>query len=59
MIVLKSKVFWTLLAGLIFYVVKLYVPTFPLDETQILGIFVFILACFGVNPELRSRGLIK
>jgi len=54
----KSLRFWTLFVGLIFYVIKNYIPSFPLDEVQILGIVVFILALFGIVPELRARGVI-
>ena len=57
MVILKSRIFWGMVAALLAYVVKLLVPTFPLDETQILGIVLFVLGLFGIYPELRARGL--
>ena len=59
MVILKSRVFWGMVAALLAYVVKLLVPAFPLDEVQILGIILFVLGLFNIYPELRSRGLIK
>jgi len=57
MVLLKSKIFWTLVAGLLAYVIKLFLPAFPLDEVGILALIVFILGLFNIVPELRSRGL--
>ena len=57
MVILKSRIFWGMVAALLAYVVKLLVPTFPLDEVQILGIILFVLGLFNIYPELRSRGL--
>ena len=59
MIVLKSRVFWGMIAALLAYVAKLLIPAFPLDEAQILGIVLFVLGLFNIYPELRSRGLLK
>jgi hypothetical protein len=57
--IFQSKIFWTLVAGLIAFVAKFFYPAFPLDEVQILALVVFVLNSFGINPELRARGLIK
>lgn len=57
MVILKSRIFWGMVAALLAYVVKLLVPTFPLDEVQILSIILFVLGLFNIYPELRSRGL--
>jgi len=59
MVVLQSRVFWAMVAALLAYVAKLLIPSFPLDEAQILGIVLFVLGLFNIYPELRSRGLIK
>lgn len=59
MVILKSRQFWVLVVGLLVYVVKLLLPSFPLDENNILALVLFVLAAFGINPELRARGLIK
>ena len=55
----KSKIFWTLVAGLIAFVAKNQVPTFPLTEVEILALILFVLNLFGITPELRARGLMK
>lgn len=57
--ILKSKVFWTLVVGVIAFVVKFYSPTFPMDEVQILAVVLFVLHSFGIDPELRARGIRK
>ena len=57
MVILKSRMFWTLVVGLIVFVVKQFVPTFPLSEEVILGLVMLVLGLFGITPELRSRGL--
>lgn len=54
----KSKAFWTLVAGLGAFVVHFYSPDFPLDEAAILALIVYVLAQFGVVPELRQRGIL-
>ena len=59
MIVLKSRMFWTLVVGLLVYVVKLFLPAFPLSEENILAVVIFVLGLFGITPELRSRGLMR
>jgi hypothetical protein len=54
---LKSLPFWGLVVGLIAFVLHYFVPTFPMDNTAILAVVLFILACFGIKPELRLRGI--
>ena len=55
--ILKSLPFWTLIAGLVAFVVHFFFPTFPFAQDAILGFIVFILGLFQVNPELRARGV--
>lgn len=52
--ILKSLTFWTLVAGLLAFVVKFFMPTFPLDATGILALVLFLLGLFGVVPAVRS-----
>lgn len=55
----KSKIFWTLIAGLIAFVVKFFAPDFPFNEVEILAVIFFVLNSFKIEPELRARGLLK
>lgn len=55
---IKSKMFWTLVAGLLTFFAKYFYPAFPLDEDQILGVIVFLLGLFSITPELKVRGLL-
>lgn len=55
---LKSKAFWTLVSGLVAFVVHYYAPDFPLDQAAVLALIVFVLNAVGINPELRNRGLL-
>lgn len=57
MVVLKSAQFWVAVVALVLFVVQAYVPDFPLDEATLLKIVYFVLALFGIYPELRVRGL--
>jgi len=54
-----SKVFWTLIAGLIAFIAKYFYPEFPFSEVEILAALIFVLNLFKINPELRERGLMK
>jgi hypothetical protein len=56
---LKSKAFWEMVAGLVAFVILFYFPTFPLDANGILGILLFILALFGITPELKLRAELR
>ena len=55
----KSKVFWTLVAGVFAFVVKYFFPSVEISEVQILAAIVLVLNSFNVTPELRARGLMK
>jgi hypothetical protein len=54
--IFKSLVFWTLLVGLIAFVVKFYQSGFPLSEANILALVVFVLGLIGVSPTFRAKG---
>ena len=53
----QSLTFWTLLVGLIAFAVRWYFPTFPLDETSILAVVLFVLGLIGIVPTLRAHGV--
>lgn len=55
--IFKSLQFWTLVAGLGSFVIHYYAPTFPLEQSAILALVIFILGFFQITPELRARGL--
>ena len=57
--IVHSLAFWQLVAGLLVFVVRFFAPTFPFDQTVIVGFIIFILSFFGIYPELRIRGLIE
>jgi hypothetical protein len=54
----KSRIFWTLVAGLIAFIAKYYAPEFPFSETEILALVIFVLNIFKIKPELQARGLL-
>jgi len=56
--VYNSLAFWQLVAGLVFFVLRYFAPSLPLDEPTILAVILFILAALGVVPELRAKGKI-
>lgn len=57
---LYDSKFWSLIAGLLFYVVKALNPDFPLEEGAVLKVILFVLGLFGVAvPAARSFGLLK
>jgi len=47
--------FWQLVAGLVFFVISYYAPTFPFSTETILGVILFVLQFFQIKPELLSR----
>jgi hypothetical protein len=55
--IINSLAFWQLVAGLLFFVLRWFAPSFPFDQGIILAFIVFVLGWFGVTPELRARGL--
>lgn len=52
---LKSLSFWTMLAGLVAFVLHFFFPAFPLDEAGVLGVIIFLLGLFQIKPELKMR----
>lgn len=56
--VLKSRKFWAALVGLVFVIVKAYVPDLPVTEEQVAG-FVYVLVAYilgtALEDGLRSR----
>lgn len=54
--IFKSLNFWTLLAGLVAFAIKLYQPNFPLNEANILALVLFALGSIGVVPAFRVKG---
>jgi hypothetical protein len=55
----KSTIFWTLIAGLVAFIVKYFAADFPFSETEILAAIIFVLNLFKIKPELQARGLTK
>lgn len=53
----KSLTFWTLLVGLLMFVVTFYAPTFPLSAASVLALVVFVLGLIGVYPQARAKAL--
>lgn len=56
--IFKSLAFWTLVAGLVGFVVRFYAPNFPYTDAVILGIIIYLLNQIGINPQLRLMGFI-
>jgi uncharacterized membrane protein YqjE len=54
--IFKSLTFWTLLVGLIAFVVRFYQPEFPLSEVNILALVLFALGLIGVVPSFKAHG---
>jgi hypothetical protein len=50
--IFNSLSFWSMAVGLIAYVVKFFVPSFPFDETQILTFTLFLLGLAGIYPQV-------
>jgi hypothetical protein len=50
----KSFAFWTLVAGILGFVIRYYKPDFPYTDAVILSVIVFLLNQFGIKPEARS-----
>jgi len=50
---LNSLAFWVLVAGLVAFVVKFFVPAFPFDAEQILAMLLFVLGLLGFYPQAR------
>lgn len=54
--IFKSLTFWTLVVGVIAFVLRWFFPAFPLDEASILALVLFALGLIGITPTLRARG---
>lgn len=57
MLLVKSKVFWGLLAQLIAFISQAYFPQVPFTAELFLSIVGVVLAALGIVPELKARGL--
>jgi NADH:ubiquinone oxidoreductase subunit K len=59
--IFKSLAFWQLIVSLVGFTLRFVFPTLPAEVTDVvlLSLVVFVLGFFGVNPELRARGLLK
>ena len=53
-----SLAFWTLVAGLIGFVVHFFAPDFPYTNTVILAVIIWVLNQIGINPQLQYRGFV-
>lgn len=53
--IVQVLAFWQLVAGLIWFVITYYAPTFPFSTETILGVILFVLQWFQIKPELRAR----
>jgi hypothetical protein len=47
----RSLAFWTLVAGLIGFVVHFFAPDFPYTNAVIFSVILFLLKQFGITPE--------
>lgn len=52
----KSLTFWSLVAGLLAFILRWYFPAFPFDAVTILAAILFVLGLIGVVPQLRAQG---
>ena len=53
----NSLAFWQLVAGFVAFVLHFFAPDLPFDQAAILTLLLFVLGFFGIDPELRARGL--
>jgi hypothetical protein len=58
-VILNSKAFWVMVAGLLSFVVMAFFPDFPIVNLDIAALLLWVLAQFGINPQLRAQGLLK
>ena len=59
MVLVKSKVFWGLLANLVAFVCATYAPQVPLTADIFLLLVGVVLGALGIVPELKFGGHIK
>lgn len=55
--IFQSLTFWTLVVGLLAFILRWYFPAFPLDQVSILALVLFFLGLIGITPTLRARGV--
>jgi hypothetical protein len=48
----RSLEFWTMVAALAGFAIHFYVPDFPIDQAAILGLILYVLSLFGINPQV-------
>ena len=53
---LSQLAFVALVAGLIAYVVKFFIPSFPFDAAMIQDFLIFLLSLAGIVVGVRARG---
>lgn len=53
----KSLMFWTLLVGLLMFVITFYAKNFPLSAENVLALVLFVLGLIGVVPQARAKAL--
>jgi hypothetical protein len=51
----NSLSFWTMVAGLLAFVAKFFLPSFPIGDAEILALILFLLGLFEIVPEFRLR----
>ena len=54
-----SLAFWTLVAGVVEYLVHAYIPSFPLDQINVLAVILYVLSDVGIVPQLKMLGVLK
>jgi len=58
MVLLKSKVFLGLVCNLLAFIAAAYFPQVPVTADILVTVFGIVLAAFGIQPELKARGLL-
>lgn len=54
---LRNKAFWLLIAGVLNIVIQQFLPNFPLVEADVAALIFYLLAQFGIIPEVRAKML--
>ena len=57
--IVHSLAFWQLVAGFLAFVIHFFAPSFPFDQTILLGFILFLLGWFGITPEFRLHAQMK
>ena len=53
----KKKEFWLLVTGLLAFVANFFFPELGITSGILMGVVVFIFGIFGIELELKARGL--